>query len=62
MPGTKIVLKSGEPDPDPAPYLFVSAEHKGPFAYDVSSELVGLLVPQYCRCYSTEKRLCHQAK
>jgi hypothetical protein len=28
MPGTKIVLNAGEPDPDPAPYLFVSAEIK----------------------------------
>ena len=28
MPGTKIVLKAGEPDPDPAPYLFVSDEIK----------------------------------
>ncbi len=28
MPGTRIVLKSGEPDPDPAPYLFLSMEHK----------------------------------
>ena len=28
MPGTKIVLKTGEPDPDPAPYLFVSDEIK----------------------------------
>jgi hypothetical protein len=28
MPGTKIVLNSSEPDPDPAPYLFVSAEIK----------------------------------
>ena len=24
MPGTRIVLKSGEPDPDPSPYLFLS--------------------------------------
>ena len=28
MPGTKIVLNAGEPDPDPAPFLFVSAEVK----------------------------------
>ena len=28
MPGTKIVLNANEPDPDPAPYLFVSADHK----------------------------------
>jgi len=28
MPGTKIVINSGEADPDPAPYLFVSAEIK----------------------------------
>jgi hypothetical protein len=28
MPGTRIVLKGNEPDPDPAPYLYVSAEHK----------------------------------
>ena len=28
MPGTKIQLKSNEPDPDPAPYLFVSDEIK----------------------------------
>jgi hypothetical protein len=28
MPGTKIVLNAGEPDPDPAPFLFVSAEIK----------------------------------
>ena len=28
MPGTKITLNSGEPDPDPAPFLFVSAEVK----------------------------------
>ena len=28
MPGTRIVLKGSEPDPDPAPFLFVSAEHK----------------------------------
>ena len=28
MPGTRIVLNAGEPDPDPAPYLFLSAEHK----------------------------------
>ena len=28
MPGTKIVLNAGEPDPDPAPYLFVSDEIK----------------------------------
>ena len=28
MPGTRIVMKPGEPDPDPAPYLFISAEHK----------------------------------
>ncbi len=28
MPGTRIVLKSGEPDPDPAPFLFLSQEHK----------------------------------
>ncbi len=28
MPGTRIVLKAGEPDPDPAPYLYLSAEHK----------------------------------
>ena len=27
MPGTKIELKAGD-DPDPAPYLFVSAEVK----------------------------------
>jgi len=28
MPGTKIQLNTGEPDPDPAPFLFVSAELK----------------------------------
>ena len=28
MPGTRIVLNAGEPDPDPGPYLFISAEHK----------------------------------
>ena len=28
MPGTKINLKTNEPDPDPAPYLFVSDEIK----------------------------------
>lgn len=28
MPGTRIVLKGDEPDPDPAPYLFLSVEHK----------------------------------
>ena len=28
MPGTRIVMKAGEPDPDPGPYLFVSQEHK----------------------------------
>ena len=28
MPGTRIVLNAGEPDPDPAPFLFLSAEHK----------------------------------
>ena len=28
MPGTKIVLNAGEPDPDPSPFLFVSAEIK----------------------------------
>ena len=28
MPGTRIVLGGGEPDPDPSPYLFISAEHK----------------------------------
>ena len=28
MPGTRIVLNAGEPDPDPAPWLFLSAEHK----------------------------------
>ena len=28
MPGTKIVLNAGEPDPDPALFLFVSAEVK----------------------------------
>ena len=28
MPGTRIVLKAGEPDPDPAPFLFLSQEHK----------------------------------
>ena len=28
MPGTKIVLNAGEPDPDPAPYLFVNDEIK----------------------------------
>ena len=28
MPGTRIVLNAGEPDPDPAPYLFLSQAHK----------------------------------
>ena len=28
MPGTRIVLKSNDPDPDPAPYLYVSQELK----------------------------------
>ena len=28
MPGTKITLNPGEPDPDPSPFLFVSAELK----------------------------------
>uniref|UniRef100_A0A0K2T980 Myosin heavy chain 1 [Tribolium castaneum] n=1 Tax=Lepeophtheirus salmonis TaxID=72036 RepID=A0A0K2T980_LEPSM len=28
MPGTRIVLKAGEEDPDPSPYLFVSNEQR----------------------------------
>lgn len=28
MPGTRIVLNAGEPDPDPSPFLYLSAEHK----------------------------------
>ena len=35
MPGTKIVLNAGEPDPDPAPYLFVNDEIKKKIAEKV---------------------------
>jgi hypothetical protein len=28
MPGTRIVMNPGDVDPDPAPFLFISAEHK----------------------------------
>ena len=44
MPGTKIELKTGD-DPDPAPYLFVSAELKAKIAEKVYDPKRSCYVP-----------------
>merc|ERR1712002_656878 len=44
MPGTKIELKSGD-DPDPAPFLFVSAEIKQKIANKVYDPKRSCYVP-----------------